>query len=137
MRTEPAYVSSRFYLEIDGISSGNFVRCSGLGSSVETFEYVEGGTSEVRRLRGDLRHDALVLERGVVRERELLEWFERGDRRSGAVVLVSADGREVARWAFSRGWPVRWDGPVLDSRGGDVALEALEIVHEGIQWIQR
>jgi phage tail-like protein len=125
-----------FHLEIDGISSAAFHSCSGLGATVDCLEYVEGGGG-LRYFRGDRRFDALVLERGVVRGSELWDWFVATDRRDGAVVLLGAGGREVLRWRFVRAWPRRWEGPKFDASRTEVALERLEIVHEGIEWVAR
>jgi phage tail-like protein len=132
-----AECASGFLLEIGGISSASFVRCSGLGAAVEVLEVAEGGAGAARKLRGDLAWSSIVLERGVTRDRELHDWFVKGDRRDGAVILLSAGGKEAARWAFARGWPCRWEGPVLDARAAEAAIEALEIAHEGLQWIER
>jgi phage tail-like protein len=129
--------SSGFLLEIDGISSASFVKCSGLRAAVEVFEHREGGASAPRRLRGDTSWSSIVLERGVTRDRELHDWFVKGDRRDGAVILLSQGGRESARWAFSRGWPCRWEGPILDASATQAAIEILEITHEGLRWIDR
>jgi phage tail-like protein len=126
-----------FHLEIDGISGGSFLRCSGLAARVDVFEHAEGGSDRARKLRGDLTHSNICLERGVVRGQELYDWFLKGDLRNGAVVLLSREGKETARWSFLRGWPCRWEGPVLDAREAGVALELLEIAHEGIQCVQR
>ena len=139
-----AHGADGFHLEIEGISAARFVRCAGLAASRSVFEYAEGGSRAARKLPGDEVFSNIVLERGVARDRELFEWYAKGDRRDGAVVLLGADGREVLRWAFSRGWPCRWEGPPLDARRAEVALELLdaalellEITHEGLQCVAR
>lgn len=124
-----------FHLEIDGISAGSFVRCSGMGARTEVIHVREGGREQVSCLRGSVSYSPIVLERGVLRDPCLLEWFLRGERRDGAVVLLGADGREVFRWAFRGGWPCRWEGPALDARQPEIALERLEIAHEGLQCV--
>jgi phage tail-like protein len=129
--------ASAFLLEIDGISSGSFVSCSGLAESVEVLEVREGGTGAVHKLRGGTVSSNIVLERGLVTDRELHDWFARGDRREGAIVLLAASGKEAARWTFHRGWPCRWEGPALHAWDRAVALERLEIAHEGVAWVER
>jgi phage tail-like protein len=128
--------TGHFHLEIDGISSAAFHACSGLGATTECVEYQEGGGG-LRRFRGERRFDALVLERGVVRGSELWDWFQEADPRDGAVVLLDSGGKEIVRWRFVRAWPRRWEGPGLDASRVGVALERLEIVHEGIEWVAR
>ena len=132
-----AHSADSFHLEIDGVSAGSFVRCSGLGARTEVLEFMEGGSEDVHRVRGDTTFSNIILERGVVRNRELYDWFTRGERRDGAVVLLSAEGREIVRWAFVRGWPCRWEGPILDAGRSAIALEFLEIAHEGLSCVER
>ena len=34
---------------------------------------------------------------------------------------------------LSRAWPAKWDGPDLNAEGNDVAIETLEMAHEGVE----
>ena len=125
--------SDSFHVELGGISAGGFLRCSGLGGGVDVFDYLEGGSEVPRRFVGTRHFDTIVLERGLTKSRQLYDWFCRGDRRDGAIVLLSRGGEERMRWGFSRAWPRRWEGPDLDADRSEVAVERLEIVHEGIE----
>lgn len=121
-----------FHVEIDGMSTGGFLRCSGLGGQVDVFEFAEGGSDRARRFAGDRRFGPIVLEKGFTTSQELYEWFLRGEPRDGAVVLLARTGEERFRWEFVAGWPRRWEGPTLDAGSSRVAVERLEIVHEGL-----
>lgn len=121
-----------FHVEIDGISTGGFLRCSGLGGEVDVFEFAEGGTAVARRFAGDRRFSPIVLEKGLTTSRELYDWFLRGEPRDGAIVLLARTGDEWLRWEFVAGWPRSWEGPALDASSPRVAIERLEIVHEGL-----
>ena len=48
-------------------------------------------------------------------------------------VLLDRRGQEVARWNFVRAWPTKYTGPSLSAEASDVAIESLEIVHEGLE----
>src|SRR4030095_9317684 len=89
-----------------GISSAAFVRCAGLGARIEIVEYLEGGHGP-RRFPGDIAYGNIVLERAVSADHELEDWFQKGDRREGGIVLLSPSGKEARRWAVSRGWRSR------------------------------
>jgi len=39
----------------------------------------------------------------------------------------------VLRWRFRNGWPCKWEGPSLNARSRDIAIETLEIAHEGLE----
>jgi phage tail-like protein len=42
----------------------------------------------------------------------------------------------VARWNFFRAWPVKYTGPTFSAEGNDVAIETLEIAHEGLERVK-
>ncbi len=133
-RGPEVFIAHRFHIEMDGISRASFVRCSGLASRRTVLVYREGGNETAHKLRGPEEHSNILLESGVTLDRSLFDWYVQGDRRDGAVILLGPGGEEVLRWSFSRAWPCRWQGPRFDAEGSAVALEVLEISHEGIVW---
>ena len=50
-------------------------------------------------------------------------------------VLEAKQGSErgVARWTFTRGLPSKVTGPSLNAKTGEIAIEELHIVHEGLR----
>ena len=132
-----AHLGSSFRVEVEGIGQASFSRCRGLGARVDVLEIAEGGAPGPRRLPGDIHWDPLVLERGWVEDRGLWRWFSSREPRGGAVELLGPDGAVAGRWVFRRGWPSRWSGPSLDALQDAIALEVLEIVHEGLEWNPR
>ena len=54
-------------------------------------------------------------------------------RAGGSVILLNASRNPVLRWNFREAWPSKWDGPSLCGEGNDIAIETLEIQHEGIE----
>jgi phage tail-like protein len=54
------------------------------------------------------------------------------ERRNGSIVLLTEDGTERLRWNFVEAWPSRWTGPTFNATANEVAIEALEITHEGL-----
>jgi phage tail-like protein len=136
-RDDP-YKTFNFLVEIDGIAVAAFSEVSGLESETEVVEYRAGGeTSTVRKLPGLTKYANIVLRRGVTQNAELWNWrkaVEQGavDRRNGSVVLLDDDRTPVLRWNFSNGWISKWVGPALNAKGNEVAIETIEIAHEGL-----
>jgi phage tail-like protein len=132
------YVNFNFLVEIDGIRRAAFQECSGIDSSVDVIEHREGGeNTTTRKLPGMTKFSNIVLKRGLTDDLDLFTWHRRvvegrTERRNGSIVLLDRMGQEVARWNFVRAWPARWDGPSLTAEGSDVAVESLEIAHEGL-----
>jgi phage tail-like protein len=136
------YRNTRFILEIDGIAIASFSRCSLPENSTEVVEYRNGNDPPtVRKLWGLNEYGRLTLEKGTTTDSIVLfEWrkaVENGtvdeSRRDIAVVLLDEEGVSGPRWEFRHAWPVDYDGPTLDAVETDVALERLEIAHEGME----
>lgn len=137
-RVDP-YRNFNFLVEIDGIVQAGFSDCSGFGSSNDPIEYREGGeNTTVRKLPGMTKHTNITLKWGLTDSKELYQWFReivagKIDRKNGSIVVLDLDGKEKVRWNFFQGWPTKWDGPDFSAKGTDVAIETLEIAHEGIE----
>lgn len=135
-RTDP-FLDYRFQVEIDGLLVGGFAEVSGIRRELETEEYEEGGVNEfTHALPTRMSHPNLTLRRGVTDATELWEWTQATvhglvSRRTVRVILQDAQGAEAWGWAFRDAYPVVWEGPELDGSGGTVAMETLELAHEG------
>lgn len=137
-RKDP-YRGFNFLVEIDGISRAAFQECSGFDSEVEVVEYREGGyNTTLRKLPGLNKYSNITLKWGITDDRELYDWHRQTvqggvERKSGSIVLQDSRQQEVARWNFTDAWPTKWTGPDLNAEGNEVAIETLELVHEGIE----
>jgi phage tail-like protein len=128
-----------FRVEIDGVTVARFRECRGLSSETDVITYREGGDALIRQLPGLTKYSPITLTRGIVDDRSLWEWRKKVvdgdvDRRNGSIILLAANGTEIARWSFQNGWPSKWHGPDLNAQSSDVAIETLEIVHERLEW---
>jgi phage tail-like protein len=128
-----------FLVEIDGIARAAFQHCTGIDSTIDVIEHREGGeNTTLRKLPGMNKHSNITLKWGMTDDAELYAWHRsvvQGDiqRKNGSIVVLNRKGEETARWNFVRAWPSKWTGPELNAEGNDVAIETLEIAHEGIE----
>jgi phage tail-like protein len=133
------YGNFNFLVEMDGITRAAFQECSGFDSTIDVIEHREGGeNTTLRKLPGMTKYSNIQLKWGITDDRELYDWHRRviqGDieRKNGSIVLLNRKGEEVKRWNFHRAWPTKWDGPDLNAEGSDVAIEMLELAHEGVE----
>ncbi len=138
-RNDP-YRSYNFLVEIDGITRAGFQECSGLDTSQDPIEYREGTDSlTARKLPGLVKYGNITLKWGVTDDTELWEWRKQVmdgkiERKNGSIVLMDDTGEEKLRWNFFEGWPSKWTGPSFNASGNEVAVETLEIVHEGVEF---
>ena len=139
-RRDDPYLNFNFLVEIEGETAAGFSEADLPEGRVEAVAYREGSdrTSAARLLPGRVAYGPLVLRRGFAGDPALFQWWlaiAQGnlDRRNVSVVLLDEQRQEVARWNLRRAWPTKWDGPALNARGNDVAIETLELAHEGIE----
>jgi phage tail-like protein len=137
-RIDP-YRAYNFLVEVDGITRAGFRECSGLDSDQAPIEYREGTDSlTVRKLPGLVKYSNISLKWGMTDDAELWEWRKKAmdgqvERKNGSIVLLDDTSTEVMRWNFREGWPTKWTGPSFNATGAEVAIETLEIVHEGVE----
>jgi phage tail-like protein len=137
-RKDP-YNKYNFTVELDGIAQGAFLECTGLESRTEVIRYREGTdpVSTLRALPGLHIYSNICLKRGVTDSKELAAWRKtvtdgQVQRKNGSIILRDNKNQDVARWSFREGWPCRLSGPQLNAQANDVAIEEIEICHEGL-----
>jgi phage tail-like protein len=129
----------RFRLEIDGIQQAGFSEATVPDMSTDVVEYREGNEiTTPRKLPGLNKYGNLTLKWGITDSMELYKWRQQivdGTiaRKNIAVVLIDEAGADKARWEFVNAWPSKYDAPDLNATGNAVAIETLEIVHEGMK----
>lgn len=137
-RTDP-YGNFNFRVEIDGITRAAFHDVTGFDSSVDVIEHREGGQNVTpRKVPGQTKFSNIVLKWGLADDRDLYDWHRRIvdgniERKNGSIILLNRRGDEKARWNFFNAWPARWNGPDFNAEGNDVAIETLELAHEGVE----
>ena len=139
MARDDPYKGFNFIVEIDGIAVAAFCEVSGLSSTTQVIEYRNGSdrANTVRKLPGLTSYANIVLRRGVTQDTQLWQWYKAitqgtPDRRSGAIVLLDDEHQPVRRWRSTEGWVTKFDGPDLNAKANDVAIETIEIAHEGL-----
>ena len=138
-RKDP-YVNFNFNVEIDGITRAGFHEVGGLDSSIDVIEHREGGDNTVmRKYPGLVKLSNISLKWGMADDTDLYDWHRQwaeGDpaakRKNGSIVLLDRQGQEKARWNFFNAWPAKWTGPSFNAESNDIAIETLELAHEGL-----
>jgi phage tail-like protein len=126
---------------IRNVALGGFSECSGLEMSMQVEEYKEGGRNgAVLKFPTRVNWTNLVLKRGMTPDTALWDWHYafvqgRGKRRDGIIVLQNDLHLPVNIWYFKRGFPAKWTGPAMNASQNNVAVETLEIAHEGLSQV--
>lgn len=137
-RTDP-YRSYNFQLEINGIPLGAFSECSGLSAEGDAVDYREGTdmSPNVRKLVGLRSFSNISLKRGYTPDKSLWAWFNNivngiPDRRDVTIVLLDEQRTPVMRWYAENAWVNKIEAPSFNASGNEVAMESVELVHEGL-----
>lgn len=136
------YGNFNFVVEYGGDPVGEFTEISGLSIETEVIEYRAGNDKlgTVRKIPGLHKVSDITLKRGITKSTELWDWRKtvlKGDvqRRDVMIVLQDEEGRRVQRWKLANAWPVRYDAPLFNSTGNEIAIETLVITAESISLI--
>lgn len=137
-RRDP-YRSFNFQLEIDGVPLGAFAEASGLTAEGDAVEYREGTDlqNNVRKLVGLRKYTNVTLKRGYTPDRSLWRWYGNivngdADRRNVTIVLMNEKHEPVLRWHAESAWVNKIEGPSFKASGNEIAMESVELVHEGL-----
>jgi phage tail-like protein len=142
-RNDP-YPACNFEVVVAGISDdggsvkGSFKEVSGLDAEVEVIEYRNGSEpNTVRKLPGLTKFTNITLKRGIIGDLTFWNWMlaamqGKVQRADVAIILLDENRNPVMRWNFIRAWPCKWTGSVLNAKCNEVAIETLEICHEGM-----
>jgi phage tail-like protein len=131
------------------LGDGLFAECTGLELEADVRELLEGGRNDgvIRRV-GRVKLVPLVLKRGMFlaspcgyADTAIWDWLTGMvtgtlpiPRYDGLVQVLAPNGsRDVARWTFLRALPSKVSGPALNAKTGEIAIEELHLVHEGLR----
>jgi phage tail-like protein len=140
------YSSFRFRVEFDGTESAGFSEVSGGDISVDVIEYREGfdPRNTPRKLAGLTKYGNITLKWGVIGGFGMRDWIESvmSNNSKGmdgivrkTILIKSMDvkGGDGPWWEVINAWPCHYTGPDFNALSSEVAVETLEIAHEGIQ----
>ncbi len=118
-----------------------FSDVSGLTQEIQAIEYRDGlmaGSTLPLKRPGIRKANNISLKRGIVaKNNDLFTWFNNGgapnvERRDITITLLNDEGEPVMVWTISQAWPVKCEGPALKATGNEIAIETIELAHEGI-----
>lgn len=120
------------------VALGGFSECGGLEMSLDVEEYKEGGRNgTILKFPTRVKWTNITMKKGIGAGTALWDWHYgfvegKGRRRDGVIVLQNDLHIPNNIWYFRRGLPVKYTGPTLNAAQNNVAIESIEIAHEGI-----
>ncbi|WP_292388418.1 phage tail protein [Methanosarcina sp. UBA5] len=140
MPRQDPYRQFRFRVEIGSIKLG-FSECTFADTTTDPVEYREGDELPIfRKLSGLTKYGNITLKWGITDNMELFNWRQQiidkgaeNNRKDMSIILINEAGEDKARWEITRAWPSKYDPVDFNAKGNEVAIETLEIVHEGFK----
>jgi phage tail-like protein len=128
-----------FVVEIDNVARAGFSEVSGLTADGDSVDYREGTDLQpnVRKLMCLRKFGPVTCKQGMTQDKSLWQWYTNivngePDRRNVTIVLLNERREAVVRWHVENAWINKIEGPSLKAAGNEVAMESVELVHEGL-----
>ena len=129
------------FIDLGGVVDTYFKSVGGLKYETEVIPVRAGGANDTTfNLVGSTKWAPLVLKQGFCTGSKLLEWREawltpgKGmTRSSGTIIQLDTALTPKAAWKFHRGWPSKWEIAEFDAGKNELAIESIEIVHDGLE----
>jgi len=135
------YVGSWFSLELPKMTVEGITSIGGLSIEMNVVEVVQAlkdGTTLTKKMPGVVKYSEVTIKRPLTADKSLWLWAKdirdgkKDFRADGAIVLYDNAHQQIRRYSFTKAWPVSWEGPALNAGSSELAVESLEIAHEGI-----
>jgi phage tail-like protein len=145
-RTSP-YSNYNFVVDlkspgVDAVRSplGGFSDATGLGTELTVAEYRNGNSLEmhVNKISGLHKVNDVTLKRGIIDSSDFWGWIDDVRTRSVAsqrdveITMNDEAGQPVQKWTLRGCVPLKYAGPTLAGKGGDIAMEELTLSAEGL-----
>lgn len=130
-----------FHFTVDwGGTNVGFSEVSGLTQEIQVIEYRDGKSPDYNTVKmpGLRKVTNIVMKRGISKgDNDFFKWLSTVkmntiERRDLTINLLNENHEPVVTWKVLQAWPVKVEGPGLKATGNEVAIESIELAHEGL-----
>ena len=135
------YPIPKFHFQVEwGGANLGFSEVSGLDVQTDPIEYRDGVSPEYvkTKMPGMQKFSNITLKRGTFTgDNEFYEWWNTValntiERRNVTISLMNEKHEPVVVWKVKNAWPIKVTSTDLKADGNEVAIESIELVHEGL-----
>lgn len=139
------YPIPKFHFQVQwGGSRVGFTEVTGLDIQSEAIEYREGSSPEFHKIKmpGLQKFSNITLKRGnIANDNEFYDWINSismntVERRDIVISLLNETHEPVMSWKAKNAFPVKIQASDLKADGNEVAIETLELAHEGLSLVK-
>jgi phage tail-like protein len=118
----------------------SFEEVSGLDAEAQPIEYRHGDSPifSAIKMPGLKKYGNVTMKKGVFKsDNKFWDWFNQIKmntikRVPVTISLLDEEGKPTMVWTLNNAWPTKVTGTDLKSEGNEVAIETIEIAHEGL-----
>ena len=118
----------------------SFQEVSGLDVEAQLLEYRRGDSPSfsTQKMPGLKKYSDITMKKGVFKsDNKFWEWFKKIqmntiERVPVTIALLDEGGGNTMVWTLANAWPTKITGTDLKAQGNEVAVETIEIAHEGL-----
>ena len=138
------YPIPKFHFQVQwGGERIGFTEVTGLDMQVEAIEYREGSSPEYSKVKmpGMHKFSNLTLKRGTIAgDSDFYKWVNeisltKITRRDIVISLLNETHTPVMTWRAKQAFPVKLQASDMKSDGNEVAIETIELAHEGLNLV--
>lgn len=132
----------KFYFMVDWGSNTNipFQEVSGLEIESEPMEYRHGNSPVFSKtdMPGMVKNNLITMKKGVfANDNRFWDWFAKikmntTERQNVVIKLLDEAGNPAMTWTLNNAWPTKIVSTDFDPDSNEVAVESIEIMHEGL-----
>ncbi len=135
------YPLPKFHFEVDwGGARIGFTEVSGLDVETEVIEYRDGALPEFSKMKipGMQKYANVTMKRGVfASDNDYFNWWNTVslntiERRDVTVSLLNEAHEPVMVWKIKNAWPTKIASTDLKADGNEIAIESIELAHDGL-----
>jgi phage tail-like protein len=143
------YPLPKFHFQVEwGEDRFGFTEVSGLDFETEVIEYREGNSPTYHKTKqpGLTKYANVSLKRGTfLGDFKYFElWkktmmFQEGAekyRRDITIKLLDEEHKPIITWSLSKAWPSKVQSTNLKADANEVAIESMDLVHEGLKIVE-
>lgn len=135
------YPLPKFHFQVEwGGANIGFTEVSGLDVQTDPIEYRDGSSPEYikTKMPGMQKFSNITMKRGTFKgDNDFYAWWNTValntiERRNVTISLLNENHEPVVVWKVKNAWPIKVQSTDLKADGNEVAIESIELVHEGL-----
>ena len=131
----------KFHFQVKwGDQEMSFQEVTGLDAQSEEIKYRTGDSPiySVIKMPGLIKYSNVTMKKGIFKgDNKFWDWFSQIKmntikRIDITISLLDEENNPAMTWTLKNAWPTKISGYELKAEGNEVAVESIEIVHEGM-----